>query len=87
MVRHTLKILQHLLQDFQSVSDKFGTLYIKELILENALKGKINLSNEFVVTRFKKPENHSKHLFHFSPLVHLYILTCLIIVVYFTLSQ
>ena len=31
MVRHTLKILQHLLQDFQSVSDHFGTLCIKWL--------------------------------------------------------
>ena len=34
MVRHTLKILLHLLQDFQSVSDYFGTLCIKGLKLE-----------------------------------------------------
>ena len=31
MVRHTFKILQHLLQDFKSVSDHFGTLCIKGL--------------------------------------------------------
>ena len=31
MVRHTLKILQHLLQDFEIVSDDFGTLGIKGL--------------------------------------------------------
>ena len=31
MVRHTLKILQHLLQDFKSVSDHFGTLCINWL--------------------------------------------------------
>ena len=31
MVRHTLKILLQLLQDFKSVSDHFGTLYIKQL--------------------------------------------------------
>ena len=32
MVRHTLKILQQMLQDFQSVFDHFGTLAIKGLI-------------------------------------------------------
>ena len=31
MFRHTLKILQHLLQNFQSVPDHFGKLYIKGL--------------------------------------------------------
>ena len=31
MVRHTLKILQQMLQDFKSVTDHFGTLYIKGL--------------------------------------------------------
>ena len=31
MVRHTLKILQQMLQDFLSVSDHFGTLCIKRL--------------------------------------------------------
>ena len=31
MVRHTLKILQQMLQDFLSVSDPFGALCIKEL--------------------------------------------------------
>ena len=31
MVRHTLKILQHLPQNFQSVSDHFGRLCIKEI--------------------------------------------------------
>ena len=31
MVRHTLKILQHLLQDFQSVFDHFTTLRSKRL--------------------------------------------------------
>ena len=33
MVRHTLKILQQMLQDFESVSDHFGTLCIKGLKL------------------------------------------------------
>ena len=31
MVRRTLKILQYLMQDFQSVSDHFGTLCTKWL--------------------------------------------------------
>ena len=31
MVRYSLKILQHLLQDFQSVSDHFTTLQSKGL--------------------------------------------------------
>ena len=31
MVRHTLKFLQQMLQDFKSVSDHFGTLCIKGL--------------------------------------------------------
>ena len=31
MVRHTWKILQQMLQDFLSVSDHFGLLYIKGL--------------------------------------------------------
>ena len=31
MIRHTLKILQHLLQDFLSLPDHFGTLRIKGL--------------------------------------------------------
>ena len=31
MVTHTLKTLLHMLQDFQSVSDHFGTLCIKGL--------------------------------------------------------
>ena len=34
MVRHTLKILQALLQDFKSVSDHFGTLRIEGLHLK-----------------------------------------------------
>ena len=34
MVRHTLKILQHLQQDCQSVSDHFTTLRSKWLKLE-----------------------------------------------------
>ena len=33
MVRHTLKISQHMLRDFKSVSDDFGTLCIKGLSL------------------------------------------------------
>ena len=32
MVRHTLKILQYLLQDFCSVSDHFQTLFIQSFI-------------------------------------------------------
>ena len=33
MVRHTLKILPYLLQDFKSVFGYYGTLYIKGLQL------------------------------------------------------
>ena len=33
MVRHLLKILQQMMQDFKSVSDHFGTLRIEGLIL------------------------------------------------------
>ena len=33
MVRHTLKILKHLLQDSKSVSDDFGIICIEELSL------------------------------------------------------
>ena len=33
MVRHTLKILQQMQQDFKSVSDHSGTLCIKGLIV------------------------------------------------------
>ena len=33
MIRHTLKILQQMLQDFQSVSDHFGALCIRGLML------------------------------------------------------
>ena len=33
MVRQILKILQQMLQDYQSVSDHFGTLYIKGLTI------------------------------------------------------
>ena len=32
MVRHTLKILQQMLQDIYSVSDQFGALCIKGLM-------------------------------------------------------
>ena len=35
MVRHTLTILQQMLEDFKSVSDHFGTLSIKELSFVN----------------------------------------------------
>ena len=35
MVRHTLEILQYLLQDFQSVSDNFTTLRNKGLIAKS----------------------------------------------------
>ena len=38
MVRHTLKILQQMLQDFKSVSDHFGTLCIKGLTMEMQIK-------------------------------------------------
>ena len=31
MVRHTFKILQQMLQDFESMSDHFGILHIKRL--------------------------------------------------------
>ena len=31
MVRHTLQVLAHSLQDFERVSDHFGTFYIEGL--------------------------------------------------------
>ena len=40
MVKHTLKILQCLLQDFQSVFDHFGMLCIKGLNLETEIERK-----------------------------------------------
>ena len=39
MVRHTLKILQQMLQDFESVSDHFGTLCIEELKISKVHRG------------------------------------------------
>ena len=39
MVRHTLKILQQMLQDFESVSDHFGTLCIEELTISKVHRG------------------------------------------------
>ena len=38
MIRHTLKISQHLLQDFQSVPEHFGTLCINGLKAVNKTK-------------------------------------------------
>ena len=38
MVKYSLKIFQQMLQDFQSVSDHFGTLCIKGLKLRATLK-------------------------------------------------
>ena len=35
MVRHSLKVLQEILQDFKSVPDHFGTLSIKGLMTFN----------------------------------------------------
>ena len=55
MVRNTFKILQHLLQDFKSVSDHFGTLCIKELrtiILSSLVL--VQLSNFFTCKRSQK---------------------------------
>ena len=37
MVKHTLKILQHLLQDFKSESDHFGMVYFDGLKTERKL--------------------------------------------------
>ena len=39
MVRHTLKTLQHLLQNFESVSDQSGTLCIKGLKSVKSISG------------------------------------------------
>ena len=38
MVRHTLKILQQMLEDFYSVSDHFKTLQSKRLTKPNRLQ-------------------------------------------------
>ena len=59
MVRHTLKILQHLLQDFYIVSDHFGIIYdiIRIITLINLLLYNTNrlvmfqqLSKHFPIT-------------------------------------
>ena len=50
MVRHTLKILPQMLQDFKSVSDHFGTLYIKGLTREWKNK---SLTFELVTREFR----------------------------------
>ena len=51
MVKHTLKILQQMLQDFESVSDHFGTSCIKGLTciitITIALTNKIENKNEY----------------------------------------
>ena len=41
MVRHTLKVLQNLLQSFESVFNNFGTLCIKVLKIEIGLGSSI----------------------------------------------
>ena len=46
MVRHTVKVLHHLLQDFQSVSDHFGILCNKKLKGEIWRQTKTNKSRE-----------------------------------------
>ena len=53
--RHTLKILQNLLQDFQSVSDPFGTLCVKGLKLKLALVNHdyCRKINDIVFVKFK----------------------------------
>ena len=50
MVRHILKILQHLLQEFSSVSDHFRTLYIKGIT--NTLPQSVN---EYTLTLLEVP--------------------------------
>ena len=42
MVRHTSKILQHLLPVFEILSNHFGMLFIKGLIVGNKAKGRIS---------------------------------------------
>ena len=48
MVRHTIKILQQMLQDFYSVSDHFGTLCIKGLMMKFMVE---LYSNHFLAIR------------------------------------
>ena len=62
MVRHTLKILQNLVQDFQSVFDHFGTLCIKGL--------KANL-RQFNIS-YKIKGTHTNFIFNFS-IIYQYI--------------
>ena len=55
MVRHTLKILQHLLQDFYSVPDHFGTLCIKGLkLVHEQVVNKPFCSNQCNSTVFER---------------------------------
>ena len=44
MVRHTLKILQRLLQDFKSVSGQFGVVCMKGLKYFNTQRIEMSLS-------------------------------------------
>ena len=66
MVRHTLKILQHLLQDFESVSDHFGTSRIKELKVAASPSLKVHFVKCFNFEMFGKnlvdPKKYCKHL-------------------------
>ena len=48
MVRHTIKILQQMLQDFYSVPDHFGTLCIKGLMMKFMVE---LYSNHFLAIR------------------------------------
>ena len=63
MVRHTLKILQHLPQDFLIVSDHFGTLCIKGLIFNILLQFRcfstaltVDIENVFLQIGMADPE-------------------------------
>ena len=69
MVRHILKFLQHLLQDFWSVPDHFGTLCIKGLI--NISVKHLWLSMFAKIVKCKRPltifakKNHHRYLTRF----------------------
>ena len=68
MVRHTLKILLHLMQDLQSVSDNFGALYIKGLNVNRYLSiglGWFNLcQTDCLMVQFMS--NHFERILSYS---------------------
>ena len=74
MVRHTLKILQHLLQDFQIVPDHFGTLCIKGLETQTQLPTYLSVTRQ----KITKIDEVIARIDSYFPLI--WLLSCLLLV-------